>query len=127
MKIEEAKKIIEQDPQINLSDSNINLETERKITFLQRERNNAQLDLKERNDIIKMRGHWAYWILWAVIAIIGFDFFVIICVGFSWMKFDKGYIVPFFVSESLIKTLGLAIIVVKFLFNEKFINKSDDK
>lgn len=126
--IEQAKKIIfEQNPQINLSDSEIDLEIERKIAFLQREKNNTQLDLKERNDVIGMRKLWARWLLFAIIAIIVFDFFVIVCVGFGGMKFDKGYIIPFFVGESLLKTLGLAMIVVNFLFNKEFIKKGDDK
>jgi len=128
MDINEARQIIlEQISSKMPSDLAEKFAIQEKITFLQRENNNTQLDLKERNDIIRMRRRWANWLLVAILAIIVFDFFVIACVGFGWMKFNKGYIIPFFVGESLIKTLGLAIIVVKFLFNEKFIVHKKNK
>lgn len=119
---DEVKQILaEQNRLVNLD--GIDFELERKNDSLQREKNNTQLILKEWDDVIRMRRKWSNWLLVAIFAIITFDFFIIICVGFRWMTFEKGYIVPFFIGESLIKTLGLALIVVKFLFNEKFIFK----
>lgn len=119
---DEATKILtEQGGLMNLN--NLDFEIETKIDLLQRERSNAQWTLKEWKDVITMRRIWSYSLLGTIVTIVGFDFFVILSVGYKWMIFDKGYIVPFFVGESLIKTLGLALIVVKFLFNEKFISK----
>lgn len=102
-----------------------NIETQHQLDAIQRHRNTTQLMLEEWLDILKMRRRWSNWLLWVIIAVVAFDFFVVIAVGFGWMSFKEGYIVPFFVGESLIKTLGLAIIVVKFLFNEKFIKSKN--
>lgn len=120
--IDQAKKILLQEGYESTGD--VNLEGETKFSLLQREKNQTQLDLKERIEVIRMRGVWSYWLLGVIVAIVFFDFVVILAVGFKWIIFDKSYIVPFFVGESLIKTLGLALIVVRFLFNEKFISKS---
>lgn len=112
-----AKELIEQNQKsISLFDKDF--EVKEKYNFLQRKQNDALL-IAEWNDVIEMRKNWSRWLLRAILAIIIFDFFIIFAVGIGWMKFDKGYIVPFFVGESLIKTLGLAIVVVKFLFNSK--------
>ena len=116
-----AKELIESQGLTKKSD--INFEVEEKYSALQREKVNTQLTLKEWSDIIGMRKTWSCWLLLAIMAIVLFDFFVILAVGYGWMKFDKGYIVPFFVGESLIKTLGLALIVVGFLFNKEFISR----
>lgn len=120
--IDKAKEILLQEGYESTGD--VNLEGETKFYLLQREKNQTQLDIKERIEIIRMRGVWSYWLLGVIVAIVFFDFVVILAVGFKWIIFDKSYIVPFFVGESLIKTLGLALIVVRFLFNEKFISKS---
>lgn len=118
---ERIKKLIEVN-QESTDSSDIDFELEEKYNALQREQHNRLLAIKEWNDVIEMRKSWSYWLLRTIMLIVVFDFFVIVMVGFKLMKFE-GYIMPFFIGESLIKTLGLAIIVVKFLFNEKFISK----
>lgn len=76
-----------------------------------------QLRAQEKKEILDMRKIWSRWLLGVVVAIVAFDFIVIIAVGFHWMTFSDGYVVPFFIVESFLKTIGLAIIVVRFLFN----------
>lgn len=117
--VDEAKEIIIRKGALLMTDEEV--ESKKKNDSLQRERNNTQLDLKERNDVIEMRRTWSFWLLRAIIWIIVMDFAVIFLVGLNLMSFKNSYIVPFFIGESLIKTLGLALIVVKFLFNEKSI------
>jgi hypothetical protein len=119
---EEAKRLIEETQKI-ISPSYIDFDVEEKINSLNREKNNAQLALKEWNDVIRMRRLWSCWLLYVIIAIVIFDFFIIIASGFSWIHFNDNYTVPLFTGESLIKIFGLAIIVVRFLFNEKLISK----
>ncbi|MFH1523188.1 MAG: hypothetical protein ABIE43_05235 [Patescibacteria group bacterium] len=119
---EEAKRLLIETGETEISLQKIDYEAEEKYDNLQKRRNNAILTIKERKEIIKMRRHWSYWLLGVIIAVVIFDFFVILAVGFKWMSFQSNVIVPVFVGESLIKTLGLAFIVVNFLFNEKTFN-----
>jgi len=99
------------------------LEQKRKFRQLERDKTEAEILAKERLDIMAMRRMWSKWLLFVIISIVAFDFFVILAVGFEWMKFSEGYIVPFFVGESFLKTIGLALIVVGFLFNKDNILK----
>lgn len=65
-----------------------------------------------------MRSRWSFWILASIIAITLFDFFIVAGLGFGFIHFDQQFIIPAFIGESLIKTIGLAYIVVNFLFNK---------
>lgn len=71
----------------------------------------------ERKDIREMRRSWSKWILRAILVIIAFDLVIVFFAGFGWMKFE-GVILPIFIGESLIQVLGLAVIIVGFLFNK---------
>lgn len=113
---EKAKSIIESQ---GLLRSGIDFEAEERWEALQGKRSNTQLISKEWNDIIKMRKCWSYWLLGIIATITFFDFSVVVCVGFGWMNFERNYIIPFFIGESFLKTIGLAVIVVGFLFNKE--------
>lgn len=90
----------------------------RNIDVLELEKKKAEVMVQERKDIISMRRNWSWGILTAIISIVLFDFFIITAVGFGWMMFSETYLVPMFIAESLIKIVGLAYIVVNFLFNK---------
>ncbi|MBT4384419.1 hypothetical protein HOD30_01580 [Candidatus Peregrinibacteria bacterium] len=97
------------------------VDTQRILDNLNHENHLADIVSKERESIIRMRRTWSSWLLVSIMLIVFFDIFLILAIGFSWMTFPEGYFVPVFVSESLLKIFGLAVIVVKFLFNENSI------
>lgn len=115
---EEAKSLIEQNQKL-INSSDIDFESEEKFNALQERRGNGILAIKERNDVIKMRRFWSYSLLITILTIVFFDILIVFLIGFKFMIFEEGYIVPFFIGESLIKTLGLTVIVVRYLFNTK--------
>jgi hypothetical protein len=78
-----------------------------------------ELAAREKDEIIDMRTRWSYWLLYIVIAITVFDAIVVFLVGLNILSFQEGYILPIFIGEGFLKVIGLALIVVKFLFNEK--------
>lgn len=78
----------------------------------------AQLRAEERRDIIKMRKSWSKWILICIVSIVFFDFLIISLLGLGVISF-QGLVVPAIIADSLIKVLGLAMIVVNFLFNKE--------
>ncbi len=121
----EAKELLEKSRETNIPQNEIDYEVEEKYDILQERRSNAILTIKERKEVIKMRRHWSYLLLGVITFIVVFDSFVILAVGFKWMNFESNIIMPVFVAESLIKTLGLAFIVVNFLFNEKTFNSNN--
>lgn len=91
-----------------------------KITsYTETNRKKILLDLQEKQDILKMRYRWSNWLLGVIVAIVGIDFVIIFFVGFELINFHSDIFMPLFIGDSLIKTLGLAIIVVKFLFDDK--------
>ncbi len=94
-------------------------ETRNIMERLYNENQLAAIDLKERESIIKMRRIWSWWLLAAIILIVFFDIFLILAIGFEVLVFTEGYFIPIFISESLLKIFGLAIIVVNFLFNKE--------
>lgn len=88
-------------------------------TTLSKRRHFATQEAEEKADIMAMRRCWSKWILLSIIAIIVFDFGLIVTTGIGLLNFESGYVVPVVIIESLAKTLGLAIIIVRFLFNSK--------
>lgn len=94
------------------------IESQRIYQQLEDQKINIKLNFKERSDIIEMRGSWSKCILGAILAVIGVDIIVIFLVGFHYMVFSDVYTLPVFIGESLLKTLGLAFIIVNFLFGK---------
>jgi hypothetical protein len=99
-------------------DGNQAWESARRELELGRLRSEAELAATEQHDIIAMRGRWSKIILWTIVGINVLDAVVVICSGLGWLHYDQGLTVPLFVADSLLKTLGLAAIIVAFLFNK---------
>ena len=78
----------------------------------------AQLKLKERQELIGMRGKWSSGVLALLVLIVFSDLAFIWALGFGIISFSNDLIVPAFIADSLIKTIGLAAIIVGFLFNK---------
>lgn len=99
------------------------LESQKAFQELDHSKNNALLNRKEREDIMKMRKHWSEAILFCIVFIVAADFVMIFLLGFNVISFSGPWTVPAFILDSLIKIIGLAIIVVKFLFNKDSLQK----
>jgi len=93
------------------------IELERKILELENSNLQAQLDADEKRDIISMRRRWSNWLLFALLLIMAFDMILVALVGFKVWTF-AGNTLPLIVIDSLVKIIGLALIVVNFLFNK---------
>lgn len=93
---------------------------------LESARLDAKIKAEERRDILRMRRSWSMWILVSILAIVAFDIFVVLALGFGWIQFQQDYILPTFIAESLLKIFGLALIVVKFLFNKEDLMQSEE-
>ena len=65
-----------------------------------------------------MRKRWSGWLLGCIVGIVIFDAIFIILLGRGVVVFGDQKIVFSFIIESLVKIAGLAIIVVKFLFDK---------
>lgn len=71
-----------------------------------------------KKDIIKLRKYRGFWILTLIILI------CLSSITFTWllwfwiMSFENSNIYPFFIWQSIIQIIWLAIIIVKFLFNK---------
>ncbi len=85
---------------------------------LQNQRARFDLLLQEYQDIIGMRQTWSTWILRCVLAIVAFDILLMILIGVGALKYSNDWVVPAFIGDSLIKVIGLAIIIVGYLFGK---------
>jgi len=83
----------------------------------------ARIEANERLQFQKLRIRWSNWILGCIVGITFFDFYIIFNIGFGWMNFDNKFIIPAFLGESIIKVIGLAIIIVRFLFSKDSLAK----
>lgn len=82
---------------------------------------NAEIKAQRGRDINAMRKRWSTALLWSIVGIIIFDAIFSLLLGFDILKFVDQRLILAFILENLIKIAGLAIVVVKFLFDPKFI------
>lgn len=88
------------------------------------ERKSAAIDARAREDIIKMRKCWSYVVLSCIGLIVVLDFLIVFLLGFKVISFKEGYLIPIFITDSILEVFGLAYVVVKFLFNIDFFKKN---
>ena len=94
------------------------LQLEAQFQKLEDQRLQTALDRDSQLGIMDMRKRWSGWILFTIVVIVVFNIFVIIMTGFRMMEFSSDIVLPFFLGESLLQTIGLAAIIVKFLFHK---------
>ena len=78
----------------------------------------AELQAIEKKQLLSMRKNWSKWMLFCVVLVVVWDLVVIALIGLGAFEFKNNLIVPSFIAESIIKVLGLALIIVKFLFKK---------
>lgn len=79
----------------------------------------SKLRAEERQNIIDMRRDWSVWVLRCIVAIVATDILGMFLLGFHVLSFDSQWFVPTFIADSLVKVLGLAFIIVRFLFGKE--------
>ncbi len=87
-----------------------------------REATEAELKLREHHDLINMRSKWSDSVLNLVKIIVFSGIAFSWALGLGWIKFDNNLAVPVFISDSLLKSIGLAYIIVHFLFHKDSMN-----
>lgn len=104
-------------------DSTNDLDMSRKWQELELDRDEALLISTERRELITMRSRWSNWILIVIVAISVFDMLLIGLIGGGIWVFTDNFAIPLFIGESLVKLLGLAFLIVHFLFDHKSLSK----
>ena len=77
-----------------------------------------QLQLKEKSEFLEFRKQWSKNLLTLVILIVVFNALFLIAVGLGWLTFLDEWLVRLIIAGSFVEVLGLAKIVVDFLFKE---------
>lgn len=77
-----------------------------------------ELRLREKSEFLAFRKQWSRYLLMLVIAIVVFNAIFLVAVGKKWLQFQDEWLVRIIISGSFIEVLGLAKIVVDFLFKE---------
>lgn len=78
----------------------------------------GELRLREKSEFLAFRKQWSRYLLILVIAIVVFNALFLIAVGKGWLQFKDEWLVRIIISGSFVEVLGLAKIVVDFLFKE---------
>ena len=87
---------------------------------LEDRRMTAMLLAQEKQDIIAMRKKWSGWILLCIVLIVIYDMVMIPLIGVGvFAPQDEGakWLIGLLITENLAKVLGLAYIVVNWLFS----------
>lgn len=77
-----------------------------------------QLQLKEKSEFLEFRKQWSKNLLTLVILIVIFNALFLVAVGLKWLTFLDEWLVRIIITGSFVEVLGLAKIVVDFLFKE---------
>ena len=77
-----------------------------------------KLNVQEKFDFLAYRKQWSTYLLTLVIAIVGFNMMFLVTIGLGWLQFSDEWLVRIIFTGSFIEVLGLAKIVVDFLFKE---------
>ena len=110
IKREEAITLVQEAPTKTLNVENVEW-------LLQYRSNRVGAILEERKELRGMRIRWSNWTLGCIVAIVCFDFIIVGAAGLGWIKFSNNYVLPAFLAESIINVIGLAVIIVKYLFS----------
>ncbi|MFA9288599.1 MAG: hypothetical protein ACEQSA_01835 [Weeksellaceae bacterium] len=77
-----------------------------------------ELRLREKTDFLSFRKEWSRNLLYLVVFIVVFTALFLIAVGLGWLSFMDEWLVRIIIAGSFVEVLGLAKIVVDFLFKE---------
>lgn len=77
-----------------------------------------ELRIQEKAEFLQFRKNWSKNLLYLVIFIVGFNALFLIAVGLKWLVFMDEWLVRIIITGSFVEVLGLAKIVVDFLFKE---------
>jgi hypothetical protein len=77
-----------------------------------------ELNLKEKSEILGFRKKWSNNLLWLVVVIVVFNGLFLLAIGRDLLQYQDEWLVRIIFAGSFIEVLGLAKIVVEFLFKE---------
>lgn len=77
-----------------------------------------ELRLREKAEFLEFRKKWSNYLLMLVLFIVFFNSLFLILVGYQIISFEDEWLVRIIVTGSFVEVLGLAKIVVDFLFKE---------
>jgi len=90
-------------------------ETEQKQFELQLQ----ELRLKEKAEFLNFRRQWSTYLLSLVMIIVFFNALFLIAIGMHLLQFEDEWLVRIIITGGFVEVLGLAKIVVDFLFKEQ--------
>jgi organic radical activating enzyme len=78
----------------------------------------SELILREKSEILGFRKKWSNNLLWLVVSIVVFNAMFLLAIGRNLLAYSDEWLVRIIFAGSFIEVLGLARIVVQFLFKE---------
>ncbi|MFW5703237.1 MAG: hypothetical protein ACOCXQ_00175 [Patescibacteria group bacterium] len=84
-----------------------------------------ELRLREAREFLNFRKSWSNKLLWLVIMIVIFNAIFLLMVGFKVLTYEDEWLVRIIITGGFIEVLGLAKIVVEFLFKDFPATKKD--
>lgn len=91
-------------------------------------RNRAkELGLREQIEFLNFRKEWSQKLLLLVVFIVAFNALFLVIVGLGWLRYADEWLVRIVITGSFIEVLGLAKIVVEFLFRDYPVTTKKDE
>lgn len=110
----QALRLMKEVQQLPLND----VEIQGRLNELAREAEMARLHAEERKDIIGLRKTWSKWVLILIYIIVFSQIALIFLMSAGWLQFPPEKVLIAFIIETLVQVLGLAYIIVNFLFGK---------
>jgi len=78
-----------------------------------------RLKIQEKSEFLSYRKQWSKYLLLLLVAIVVFNAAFLVSIGLGWLTFADEWLVRIIITGSFVEVLGLAKIVVDFLFKEQ--------
>lgn len=85
----------------------------------------AEIRLRGLEDYFKMRGSWSKCLKWALFIILFFNIGLAIIVGLGYLVYEDEWFLRILLTTNLADIIGLAFIIVKFLFSNQSFPQTD--
>ena len=91
---------------------------EKVLNYRKIEYNKAETELQGLKDFYELRKQWSNLIKGCIIELLASQILIIILIGRNVLVYNSTVVISIFFAETFAQIIGLAILVVKFLFKE---------
>lgn len=103
-----------------IQDAEHEVETPQSLITSKREAVAESIDLQMRRQFVALRGHWSWWLIGWITALLLFQFGITIGVGLKCLDFSQyQWFLPIVTLQNFAQIVGMGFIIVNFLYPKR--------